>query len=378
MIPPNPQEVHRILIRANNWIGDVVMISPAVRAIREHFQRARVAILAKRWVLDALGGNPYYDDLVEYDHTRRHAGLSGRLQLAAELRRAGRIDVAILFQKAFDAAAIAWLAAARERVGHATDRRSLLLTSAVPLPPAGTHHVDVFLGLARSLGCPVRDRQPFFHLSPADRERAAARAASAGLAAAPLLVALHAGASKAPRAWSADRFAALAQRLCRRHGAALLLMGDAGDTVVLRRIAEGLPPRSLLALPEDGGLRDSAALLERCHLFVGNDSGPMHLSAALGVPTLGIFGPGSPRATGPIGPEGRVAVIGRDYPCSPCRQDFFRECPPAPSGKPFCLEEIEVEEVESAALALLRGARQPTRSEAGEAPAPEQASPPQP
>jgi lipopolysaccharide heptosyltransferase II len=378
MIPPDPAGVRRILIRANNWIGDVVMISPAVRAIREHFSGARVAILAKRWVLDALGGNPFYDELIEYDHTGRHAGADGRFRLAAELRRGGRFDLAILFQKAFDAGLIAWLAGARMRVGYATDRRGPLLTAALPLPPAGTHHVEVFLGLARSVGCPIRDSRPFFHLSRTDRERAAERIAAAGLAGAGLLVALHAGASKAPRAWHAERFAELAARLHGRHDASLILLGGSDDAATLRRVGQDLPRDAFLMAPDEAGLRAAAALLERCHLFIGNDSGPMHLAAALGVPALGIFGPGSPRTTGPAGPPGRVAVVGRDYPCAPCRQDFFRECPPAPSGKPFCLEEIGVEEVEAEALALLRRARQTPGITTEAASSPGQAAQPQP
>jgi hypothetical protein len=104
-------------------------------------------------------------------------------------------------------------------------------------------------------------------------------------------------------------------------------------------------------------LKEVAGILATCDLFVGNDSGPMHLAAALRVPTVGIFGPGRGRTTGPVGPPNRVAVIERDYPCAPCRQDFFRECPPAPSGKPFCLEEIKVDEVAQVALSLMASGR---------------------
>ena len=105
----------------------------------------------------------------------------------------------------------------------------------------------------------------------------------------------------------------------------------------------------------------TGALIERCHLFIGNDSGPMHVAAALGVPVLALFGPGSPRRTAPVAARGRVIALSKDYPCSPCRQDFFRECPPSPAGKPFCLEEIRVPEVESAAVELLERARESVR-----------------
>lgn len=366
MRPPDPGEVRRILIRANNWIGDVVMISPAVRAIRERFTGARIAILAKRWVLDALGGNPFFDELVEYDHEGRHAGVAGRMHLAAELRRGGAIDLAVLFQKAFDAAAIAWMSGARVRVGYATDWRSLLLTHAIPLPRADTHHVEVFLGLARALGCPVRETTPFFHLTDADRARAQAELAAAGVGVSTCLVAIHPGASKEPRAWHAGRFASVARGLRASHGATFLLLGGPADGPLLAQIRGALPQEAIVSVPENGSLKESAARLARCQLFIGNDSGPMHLASALGVPTIGLFGPGSPRTTGPTGTAGRAVALGRDYPCSPCGQNFFRECPPAPSGKPFCLEEVTAQDVEAAASALL--ARVRARSGGGHAP----------
>jgi lipopolysaccharide heptosyltransferase II len=351
--PPRPDEVRRILIRANNWIGDVVMISPAVRAIRAHFRDARIAILAKRWVLDAVRGHPYYDDLVEFDDEGRHRGARGRLRLAAELRRE-RFDLAVLFQKAFEAAFLACAAGARRRYGYATDGRSALLTDALPLPPPGTHHVDVFLGLARALGCPVADPHPVFHLGPEAERAADGLLERAGFGSHAPLVAIHAGASKAPRAWHPGRFALLGRGLVERAEARLILLGGPGDGAILAEIA-GATPRERTLVPDPRTpLRTSAALLARCHLFVGNDSGPMHLAAALGVPAVAIFGPGDPDRTAPRSARAPVTVLSRRYPCSPCRQDFFRECAPGPAGKPFCLEEITVGEVESAALALLR------------------------
>jgi heptosyltransferase-2 len=346
--------VGRILIRANNWIGDVVMISPAVRAIREHFSGARVAILARSWVLEALRSNPYFDDLIEYDRDGIHAGAIGRLRLVRDLRRR-RFDLAVLFQKAFEAAALAVLAGARMRVGYATDLRRPLLTHPLPLPDPNAHHVEGFLGIARALGCAIPDPHPFFHLDAEDREHARALIRAAGTPEDALLIALHPGASKPQRAWHAGRFALLGRRLAERLGARIVLLGGPGDGPDLARVAAGMPAGALCRLPGVPSLRDMGGVLERCRLFVGNDSGPMHVAAAVGVPTVGIFGPGSPRRTAPLSRTGEVVAVGRDYPCSPCRQNFFRECSPSPAGKPFCLEEIGVDEVEAAALSLWRG-----------------------
>ncbi len=353
MIDLDPRGIGRILIRANNWIGDVVMISPAVRAIRGRFPDARIAILAKRWVLETLQGNPCFDDLIEYDDGGRRHRLTDSVRLAAELRRR-RFDLGVLFQKAFEAAALAFLGRVRIRVGYATDFRSALLTHALPPPPVSMHHVDAFLGLARAIGCRVEDPVPFFHLDGATRHQATALLPAAWLDGGPI-VALHPGASKPGRAWHAQRFAGLAALLCHEAGARLLLLGGPGDQELVAAIARAVAADRVLAPNPPTSIRITAALLEKCRLFVGNDSGPMHLAAAVGVPTLGLFGPGDPRKTAPRARPGvPIVTLSKDYPCSPCRQDFFRECPPAPSGKPFCLEEIDIDEVGNAALALLR------------------------
>jgi lipopolysaccharide heptosyltransferase II len=348
----DPRGIRTVLIRANNWIGDVVMISPAVRAIRGHFVGARIAILAKGWVLDTLRGSPFYDDLVEFDDDGAHRGLRGRLRLASELRRM-RFDLAVLFQKAFEAAVLAFLARVPLRVGYATDFRRALLTHPLEPPPPGTHHMEAFLGIARALGCRIEDPYPSFHLDAEARRRADSVLETAGARGHVPLVAIHPGASKEPRAWHPERFALLGRRLAEGIGARIVLLGGPGDRPRLQQIAAGLPDGRSILPDQDLSIKVTGGILERCHLFVGNDSGPMHVAAALGVPTVGIFGPGDPHRTSPLTPDGRVAVVSRHYPCSPCRQDFFRECPPSPAGKPFCLEEIPVEEVEQAALGLL-------------------------
>jgi len=357
--PIDPGRIRRVVIRVNNWIGDVVMISPAVRAIRAHFAEARIAILAKRWVLDTLRGDPFYDDLIEYDSAGTHRGIAGRLRLAAALR-GYRFDLAILFQKAFDAAALAFLGGARYRVGYATDCRSWLLTHPLRPPPPETHHVEAFLGIARALGCPILDAFPSFHLRSEDRAEAASLLVAAGLKGHVPLVSLHPGASKEPRAWHPDRFAALGRRLSEKTGARTILLGSPGERGLVERVAAGIPREAVYLPAPDLSLKVTAGLVERCQLFVGNDSGPMHMAAALGVPTVGIFGPGSPRRTAPLAAHGRIVTVTKEYPCSPCRQDFFRECPPSPSGKPFCLEEILLDDVERAAVGLLH--RPPGRS----------------
>ncbi len=342
--------VTKILIRVNNWIGDVVMVSPALRAVRRTYPRAEITLLARSWVIDSLRGSPYFDRLIEYDRKGVHAGGWGRWKLIRRLRRE-RYDMALLFQKAFEAALFAYLARIPRRIGFSTDARGWLLTDALALPKQG-HHVEHFLQLAEAVGCDTTDRRLSFHVTPAARDAAYRFMRQHRLLEAPLRVGIHAGASKAPRAWHASRFAEVATALASQMGARILLFGSDADAPLLETIRRESGD-VCLAPPRGQSLQVMAALMEHCHLVVCNDSGPMHVAAALRVPIVALFGPGSPERTGPFTDPALVRVLTRDYPCSPCRQDFFRECRPAESGKPFCLEEISAAEVVAASRDLL-------------------------
>lgn len=349
-LPPDPSRIRRILIRVNNWIGDVVMISPAVRAIRRRFPRAEITLLARTWVVEALRGNPAYDRLMEYQHRTRHAGFRGRVRLIREIRSSG-FDLAVLFQKAFEAALLARAAGIPVRVGFATDRRGWLLSDPLEEPETG-HHVDRFLGIASALGCDVADRRLHFHVEPAARDAALRLLERSRVLYAFPRIAIHPGASKPPRGWHPERFTAVATRLARDFEARLLLLGAAGDRPILESMARAIGPAAVLP-PPGQRLQEMAAVLERCQLLLCNDSGPMHVAVALRVPVVAVFGPGHPERTGPRSDPASFRAISRDYPCSPCRQDFFRECVPAVSGKPFCLEDVPAEEVIAACGELL-------------------------
>ena len=331
--------IRKILVRVNNWIGDVVMISPAMRALRNRFPRAEITLLAKTWVLDALRGSPYYDRLLEYDRPGAHAGPSGRWRLIRSLRRE-RFDLAVLFQKAFEAAFLARAAGIPFRIGFRTDSRGWLLTHPLEEPVEG-HHVEDFLRIVEALGCQTTDRRLSFHLDQRSRDAAARFLRDTGSPSADLRVAVHPGASKPQRSWHPERFADVASRLAREHGARLFLLGSEADRPTLKRMADIIGPAAILP-PAGQTLREMAALLERCHLLICNDSGPMHVAAALRIPVVAIFGPGHPERTAPYTDARLYRVLTADYPCSPCRQKFFLECLPAPSGKPYCLEDVPV------------------------------------
>lgn len=167
------------------------------------------------------------------------------------------------------------------------------------------------------------------------------------------LVAVHPGASKGPRGWAVERFAEVCRELWSREKARTLVLGTMEEA---RQWAEVFQGPGMFSAAGQVALDDLPALLRLCDLFLGNDSGIMHVAAAVGTPVVGIFGPGTAERTGPVMDLDCHRVISRRFPCSPCRQKFFKECAPAPSGKPYCLEEIGVDEVIRASQDLLNKA----------------------
>ena len=126
------KNIKNILIRSTNWVGDAIMTTPAIQAIRQNFPNAKITILAKPWVKDVFAANHCIDHIIVYDSMHRHKGLRGQVRMAKELAEQG-LDLAILLQNAFEAAWLAYLARIPRRAGYNTDARSLLLTHSVPL-----------------------------------------------------------------------------------------------------------------------------------------------------------------------------------------------------------------------------------------------------
>ena len=368
--------IRRIVVRANNWIGDVVMISPALAALRAAYPAARIEAIVTQHVAECFAGHPDVDGFIVQD-PRRHRGIAGTLRFAGALRRR-RYDLAVLFQKAFGAALLTWLAGVPRRVGYDTDSRGLLLTHPIPETPEARrlHHVEYFLGVARGAGCPANGIPRRLHFPIADdtRSRAALFLDERGAARFSWIAAVAVGASKGPRAWHADRFAALAAWLAAERDAGILVVGGAGDRSAADRVLAAAGPAGIDAVGATS-VPMMAALIERCRVFVGNDSGPMHIAAALDVPVLAVFGPGSPDRTSPWMPPERFVALSDGFHCSPCRQDFFRECAPSDSLKPLCIESIGVDRAARELEALLARTQSPAARPRRPASSPEPQAP---
>jgi heptosyltransferase II len=334
----------RILVRATNWVGDAVMSLPALRALRQRFPRAEISILAKPWVADLYGREPFCNRLIPYD--ARSAG--AKWKAARDLRQYG-FACAILLQNAFEAAAAAWAARIPERIGYARDGRSFLLTRAIPVPHRGEipgHERFYYLELLRRAG--IIDAMPANDLIRLD---GAAAAREAGLdrfhqlKMTERVIGVSPGAAYgSAKRWLPERFAEAADQVARQLDAWVAIFGSKDERELCAQVEAMLhaPARNFAG---ETTLAEFIEMAAACRVYLTNDSGAMHIASALGVPTVAIFGATDDVATGPTGPLARV--VREPVECSPCLK---RECP----IDHRCMTRVEAVRVAETALALLK------------------------
>ncbi len=343
--------IERLLIRGTNWIGDVVMTLPALAAIRARWPQARISVLAKPWVADVYRLSPDIDEVIVFEESGRHAKARGKIRLAGELRQK-RFDCAILLQNAIEAAIIATLAGIPRRAGYNSDGRGLLLTHSVRRTEAirRVHQIDYYLEMARALGCPPVTREAL--LQPGGEYGALAEALFSrfGIAANIPMIGVSPGAAYGPaKRWFPERFAAVADALIEEYHAQAIVFGSGGDRPSAAEVQKNSRHR-LIDISGKTNLREAIALISRCSVFISNDSGLMHVSGALGVPTVAIFGSTNPTTTSPAGQKS--VVIHHDVACSPCLK------PVCPTDFQ-CMKLITAAEVAETARRLLQEASAP-------------------
>lgn len=344
----------KILIVKLSAIGDVLHTLPALCALRRHWPRARIDWVVEAAAADLLRGHPDLDRLIVSrrrawfrglgDRGRRQAAVDGMRRFVAALRRT-RYDLVLDFQALLKSALVVALARGRSRVGfdrglahmehsyHVLDRR-------IAPPSMEVHALDRNLVMIRALGVPVRRVE--YRLTPGPpAERAVDRLLEGLDRRRGPLVAVNPVAQWPTKLWPEERFAALADRLGARYDAQVVFTGGPGDRGVVGRIAAamGRPAHDLVGRTS---LRELAALYRRARCVISTDTGPMHLAAAVGTPTVALFGPTAPWRTGPHGPGHQV--LRAPAPCAPC---FKRRCP---SGG--CMDRIPVDRVMDAVARL--------------------------
>ncbi len=349
-----------LLVRSVNWLGDAVMAMPALQRLREALPHTRITVLTHQKLADLWALQPAVDAVIPFAADETVWRIGRRL-------RALDCDTALVLPNSPRSALECWLARIPRRIGRAGAWRRLFLTEALPdfpgaVPmrkrtpaevhtriangaapdrfPAQSHHAWHYLHLASALGARAELLPPWLAV-PAE-ELARIKSDFVLPLATPLL-GLVPGAEYGPaKRWPADRFAAVAQEILRRHGCHCVIFGGARDAEVAATLTAALPPGTATNLAGRTTLRQLVAALAVCRVVLTNDTGPMHLAAAAGAAVVVPFGSTSADLTGPGLPDDtRHQLIRAQAPCSPC---FLRECP----VDLRCMMGITVEQVTAA------------------------------
>ncbi len=337
----------KVIVRVTNWVGDLVMASPALAGIRKSRPDAEITALVRPPLDMLLLGNPAIDHVMPLDRRGKHSGPGGLVRAVGEIR-GKKFDTAILLQNAFEAALLAFLANIPERMGYATDGRGILLTNGVKVSSETRkkHQVYYYLDLIEKLGFKTDGHAPKLYLLKEEISSAWGLLNKFGIKKGDVIAGINPGAQYGvSKRWHPERFGQAADGLARNTGAKVIIFGGHGETDTAGAVRASMREEAV-NLAGKTSLRELMALIKTCSVFITNDSGPMHIAAALDVPTVAVFGSTDPTATGPF--NKKSVVVREPVTCSPC---FKRTCPYKHYA---CLERVNAGKVLKAAEELLK------------------------
>jgi heptosyltransferase-2 len=292
----------RIVVKGTNWLGDAVMSLPTLVSLRAMFPKAHIAMLTRRWLADLYRGCPAIDELLPYDTWMQ----------GVRAAKKGAFDTALILPRSFSSAFMLFTARVKRRVGYRGEARGAMLTDAVERDRAllRIHRVHYYHHLLEKLGDPPAAKAPALALPDDERRWASAQLPGEGW------LGVNPGATYgAAKQWFPDRFIEVIRRLKRR----TVIVGGPGDAELGERVAR---ETGALCIAGKTTVLQSAAAIARCSLFLTNDTGPMHVADAVGVPIVAVFGPTDWVATPPYG-KGH-AIVRHEIECAPCNK---RVCP---------------------------------------------------
>lgn len=331
----------KILIRGPNWVGDAVLAVPAMKAVRTRFPNAEITLLVRPWVAGLFTAAPFIDKVWTEP---RPAGLADWIRITREVRKR-RFDMALLFPNSFESALMMFLGRVPQRIGYATDGRAWALTNAVAVSDETRHQVQYYLDLAKTVQASTS--KPSIEIEATVEERTNARRLlkAEGIPGDARFLVLNPGAAYgSAKRWHEDRFAEAADILAGETALHVAIVGSTMERPIAEHIRHKMKA-SAAVLSGKTSLETLIGVLAESAMMITNDSGPMHIAAALGVPTVAVFGSTDERVTGPYGLCTRI--VRHRVECSPCLQ---RECP----IDHRCMTLVGVEDVCSAARELIQ------------------------
>lgn len=327
----------KILIRTPNHLGDCVMALPMINEVREAYAGSTVTLLTPENLADLFQGNPGIDAIVKIPSTHIH-GLLAVVKIRDIIASLGS-DLGYIIPPSFGAAASFKLAGVKERIGYIADGRRLLLTRQFPLPaPLNSQHrsITYFDLLRRSVGRDLEYTRPKLFLTEEDHLHAETLLAGFGVPADERFVTIAFRSVAESRQWGAVHYTDLTRMLIAQYDIKVLLMGSSDDARIGDEIVASSESKNVINLAGKATLREAATIISRARIFVGDDSGPAHLAAAVGTPVLVLFGAGDPAETAPLPRFGRI-VRCENLECLACVRN---KCPLKGTPHMRCMRDL--------------------------------------
>jgi lipopolysaccharide heptosyltransferase II len=335
-------QAEKILIRGPNWVGDAVLAIPAMKAVREHFPHAEITLMVRPWVAGLFTAAPFIDKVWSEE---KPTGFAGWKRIMRAIRES-EFDLGLLLPNSFESALMMFLGRVPQRIGYRTDARDWMLTNSIAPIKDFRHQVQYYLDLVNVLTS--TQIRPSIEIQATSEERVRARRllSAEGISNDESFLVLNPGAAYgSAKRWHEDRFAAVAETLSVELSMRVALIGSEGERFLAEQIRHRMREPAAV-LTGKTSLETLIGVLAESSLMITNDSGPMHIASALGIPTVAVFGSTDERVTGPCGP--RTCVVKRAVECSPC---LLRRCP----IDHRCMNGVTIEDVCRAARTLLKG-----------------------
>lgn len=333
-----------IIVRMPNWIGDIVMATPIITDLKNQWPEASITAMCPAHLSDILLGHPDLSEIFSFTIPNEFLRQQKRRHIIQRLRQ-GTYDLGIVLPNSFSSAWWFWRGHIKRRIGFKRDFRCPLLTDVVPFPKerGQEHLVKTYKHLLSPLGIPLSDTAPLLHVTSEEKSAIKALLTQYNIPETGKVIGINPGAAYgSAKCWPPDRFRSVTEKLLENPNHYILYFGDKAGSDLVNTICEELPAR-VTNLAGHTNLRELIGFIEACDLFLTNDSGPMHIAAALKTPLLALFGSTNEIATGPY-EHGQI--IHKHVPCSPC---YKRTCP---IDFP-CMTGISAEEVYDSLMKML-------------------------
>lgn len=339
----NTAATKNILIIKIAAIGDLLLITPAVRALRRAYPEAKISLLVGRWSKPIIEGNPDIDEIIEVDDSLFFRFRPWALLGLVWTLRWRRFDLALVWHRSLAFRFFAWLLGIPRRIGFSRNGSNCFLTDSVP-EDSSVHEIYEYQKTLEPLGIRAVETEMVLTLPKLAKHYAEELWKKNGWENSTFVVGVAPGGGKNPkesmplRHWPTEYYAELINLLTRNFDVKIVLLGGKDDCLITKKIEEQLSAKSV-NLAGQTSLKELAAVISRCRLLIANDSSPMHIAAALKVPVISFFGPTDPKEIAPLGTTNYSFYAG--LPCSPCyRNGVWPEC-----RSKACLTGIKPEEV---------------------------------